>query len=288
MKFWYLLIILVTAVPVMAEPAPKIYLLMGQSNISGRGDLAQLSSRAENPAIRLYGNDGVLRTAVEPLDLSTGQNDIVSADNLAAVGPGLSFAQTMHANYNDAFIILVPCAKGGASLKQWMPDASRNTLYGSCLARAKEVLSKGKLSGVIWYQGETDAGSLEETHLWSQRMVTLVTQLRHDLKAPKLPWVIVGLADYPTASKKPYPGWSDMQLAQAGLPKRIKYISHVSAAGLTTNADTLHLDTAAQLKLGPKLAMAMAKLQAKVDSKKCKWGFDFLAFHFKSNCPLNN
>jgi Carbohydrate esterase, sialic acid-specific acetylesterase len=263
MKTWPLACIALASASGWAATAPKVYLLMGQSNMSGRGDLAALPRLPEDPAIRLYGNDGVFKTAVEPLDSAAGQIDIVSADSLAAVGPGLSFARTLRTKYDEGPVILVPCAKGGVSIKQWAPDLTRDTLYGSCLARAKTALTQGELGGVLWYQGETDTASLEDAAAWSGRMSALVARLRQDLSAPNMPWVVVGLADYPTASKKPYPGWSAMQAAQAALPSQIPYLAHVSAAGLTTNADTLHLDTAAQLQLGPKLADAVVHLRTK-------------------------
>jgi hypothetical protein len=248
---------------------PQVFLLMGQSNMSGRGDLAALPQQVPDPNILLFGNDDVLKAAAEPLDSPAGQIDMVSADNLAAVGPGLSFARTLRTNFGPRSIILVPCAKGGSSLAQWSPNPTPSTLYGSCLRRAKAAITEGaELGGVLWYQGETDAASLSETALWPSRMATLVFRLRQDLRSPALPWVVVGLADSPAAGSRPYPGWSEIQRAQLRLPRQIRNLAHVSAAGLSTNADNLHLDTVAQEQLGPKLAAAIMGLKIKPRTRR--------------------
>ena len=96
----------------------EIYLLMGQSNMSGRGLLEELPTqrRTIDPAITVYGNDGAWRIASEPLDSATNQIDAVSADAAAGVGPGLSFAKALRQRRPDRRIGLIPCAKGGTSI----------------------------------------------------------------------------------------------------------------------------------------------------------------------------
>ncbi|MDC7677499.1 sialate O-acetylesterase [Asticcacaulis machinosus] len=240
-----------------------IYLLMGQSNMSGRGDLAELpESLRASDIVWLYGNDGVWRPAQEPLDDPTNEVDAVSSDaGKAGVGPGLSFGQAMAGGSRP--IALVPCAKGGSSLSQWTPDTSRTRLYGSCLARAREASAKGRIAGVLWYQGETDAGQMATAQVWGERMTTLIARMRQDIGNACLPWVIVGLSDRPDPLRWPKPtdGWAQVQAAQIEVASSIANVGFVSAAGLPKNADGIHLSTAAQLQLGPKLAAAMKLLR---------------------------
>jgi hypothetical protein len=249
-----------------APEQADIYLLMGQSNMSGRGVVSQLPAGAlpVDPAIMLYGNDGQWHIAKEPLDSADGQVDKVSSDaKLPGVGPGLAFAHALKKLTHAQKIALVPCAKGGSALKEWTPDTARSTLYGSCLARAHEVMAKGTIKGVLWYQGETDAASEAEADLWLPRMVDLIGKVRTDIGSPCLSWVVVGLSDKPDpmVQTKPYPAWAKIQAFQAGLTQRVPHLAHVSAAGLPQNPDTLHLNTAGQLRLGVKLAGVMATLQ---------------------------
>ena len=77
------LAVCVAALVTPAWAAPRkadVYLLTGQSNMSGRGLLEELTAeeRVADPAIRLYGNDGVTRPALDPLDDPAGQVDAVS------------------------------------------------------------------------------------------------------------------------------------------------------------------------------------------------------------------
>ena len=53
---------------------------------------------------------------------------------------------------------LVACAHGGTSMEQWNPSKKEqggHSLYGSMLRQVKEA--GGKVKGVLWYQGESDA-----------------------------------------------------------------------------------------------------------------------------------
>jgi hypothetical protein len=256
-----LLIALALATPAAAAPKPDVYLLTGQSNMSGRGLVEELTAeeRVADPAIQLYGNDGVTRVALDPLDDPKDQVDAVSGDVQAAVGPGLFFARTLR-GLNGRPILLVPCAKGGSSIGQWKPGGGRDTLYGSCLARARQV--GGKVRGILWYQGESDAGRADAADGWRASFGALIDQFRADLGGKRLPIVLVQLADPPSPevmAPRTFPSWAAIQAAQAGpMPA---CVAMVSAQGLPLKSDTLHLTTAGQRVLGGKLAPAMDGLR---------------------------
>lgn len=245
----------------IALARPEVYILAGQSNMSGRGLLEELTpeERVADRAIQLYGNDEKVRPALDPLDDATGQVDTVSSDvTIAAVGPGLFFARALRAQRHKP-ILLVPCAKGGSSIGQWKPGGGRDTLYGSCLARAKAA---GPVKGILWYQGETDAGREGSAETWKASFDALVTSFRTDLHGKRLPIVIVQLADMPSpaiSAPKTYPSWAAIQAVQAGpLPT---CVAMVPARGLPMKSDDLHLTTAAQRVVGGRLAEAMEGLR---------------------------
>lgn len=249
---------------VAAKDAPDVYLLAGQSNMSGRGSVEELTEaeRRPDPAIRLYGNDGKHRVALDPVDDATGQVDAISADRAAGIGPGLIFARAMR-KANGRPILLVPCAKGGSSIRQWTPGGGRDTLYGSCLARIRET--GGKLRGVLWYQGETDAHAADTAGRWSASFTALVARLRADLGQPRLPVVAVQLADKPRIEDgtDKFPGWRVVQQSQAALPGAINCLATVEAKGQPLAPDDLHLTTAAQRVVGVRLAEGMRRLIGK-------------------------
>jgi hypothetical protein len=244
-----------------AQEGPEVYLLAGQSNMSGRGLLAELTpeERTPDPAIQLLGNDGRTHAALDPLDDPAGQVDVVSADARAAVGPGLFFARRLR-RIHQGPVLLVPCAKGGSFIGQWTPSEGRDTLYGSCLARARVV--GGHVAGVLWYQGESDAGRPDAAGAWRASFEALVARLRLDLGSDRLPVVLVQLADPPSpevSAPRTYPSWPAIQEAQAGpLPP---CVDMVSAKGLPRQADELHLTTDAQRLIGGRLAVVMDGLR---------------------------
>jgi hypothetical protein len=239
---------------------PDVFILAGQSNMSGRGLLSDLSAaeRMPDPAIRSYGNDGQWHDAVEPLDDATGQIDAVSADAQAGVGPGLFFARALRVQEHRA-IVLVPCAKGGSEIVQWATGGGRDTLYGSCVARVRAA--GGHLAGILWYQGETDAEHPRAVAAdWHTQFVAVMQGFRRDLDAAHLPVALVELADAPgppDGSVK-FPSWGLIQRQQAR--RMLDCSISVSAEGLPLKEDRLHLTTAAQRVVGAKLAGAMDTL----------------------------
>jgi hypothetical protein len=241
-----------------AEPA-EIFVLMGQSNMSGRGVLAEAPPGygAPDPGIRLYGNDGQWRPAVDPLDSAVGQVDPVSADvTIAAVGPARSFADALLARNPARRIVFVPCAKGGSSITQWAPSTDRSTLYGSCLARVREAAPAGRVAGLLWYQGEADAEDVARAAAWAADFTRVVQSFRTDIGAPDARVLVVGLSDMPTTGQYAgrYPAWTAVQDAQRTLP--LAGAVHVTAMGLPKNSDQLHLSTAGQIALGRRMADA--------------------------------
>ena len=72
-------------------------------------------------------------------------------------GLGLPFAVAM-VEATGVPVGLVACAHGGTSMAQWDPakkGEGGKSLYGSMLRQVK--LAGGKVKGVLWYQGESDA-----------------------------------------------------------------------------------------------------------------------------------
>jgi Carbohydrate esterase, sialic acid-specific acetylesterase len=267
-----------------AADRPWVFLLMGQSNMSGRGRLADVPANAfpRQAAVSVYGNDGRMRAAREPVDDPMGQIDAVSVDTAAGVGPGLAFADELVRLHPGLRVVLVPCAMGGSTIRQWQRSASRTTLYGSCLARAAIARRTGKLAGILWYQGESDATRRDTALIWRSRFRAMVRDLRADLAAPGLPVVLVKLGAHPPIpveqSTYPmwmlrswrwvrgrplgeidkFPHWELVQAAQSSASAPGSAV--VSAAGLPTLADGIHLNTQGQLQLGRIMARAIDPL----------------------------
>jgi hypothetical protein len=98
------------------------------------------------------------------------------------LGPGDYFGKALAAAFPQDTILLVPNAIAGASIDVFQPGQAA---YNSTLARARMAQARGEISGMIFHQGETDAG--QDT--WPARVKTVVDQLRSDLGIGEVPFV---------------------------------------------------------------------------------------------------
>lgn len=245
----------VAAAAVSAQADSEIYLLIGQSNMAGRG---QLSASLEVPrqGVLKMTNFGYLAPAKEPL-----HNDRPSA----GAGLGASFANAMRGGDARKTIVLVPCAFGGSALSEW---AKGSYMYQRALLRTREALrlqgKRARLAGILWHQGESDSGKEALASTYASRLVEMMTSLRADLGCGDVP-VVVGelgryLADYRAKTGKcAYFEKVNEELHRAA--RTLPNCECVSSEGLTPNSDVLHFNTASLRTLGERYAEAMKRLQ---------------------------
>lgn len=206
---------LVLALSVIADTHAQaaeraIFLMMGQSNAAGFGtEPPPVYQRADR--ISVYRNSGEWTPGAEPVDESEGQVDAVSRDAKSGVGLGMAFADRYAELHPGLEVGLVPCAKGGSTLAQWAPHWSRESLYGSCLARALEARRSGRIAGILWWQGEDSAldkrdnlGKVTragEAERWGVTFAAMVRALRVDLGDLNLPVVYARIRGHTPATK---------------------------------------------------------------------------------------
>ncbi|MEM1269069.1 MAG: sialate O-acetylesterase, partial [Bacteroidota bacterium] len=191
-----------------------LFVLMGQSNMTGMAPMpSRMTPAPEN--VYTYGNDGRWYRSKHPVDDPYDQIDAVSMDTKPGLGLGISFARELTDRY--AGIGLVPCAKGGSGIIEWQPDASRESLYGSCLARVREAMRAGNPAGLLFFQGEADARPdsiytflTPITKGYARAFSTTVDAFRTDLGLPNLRVVFAQIGDQP-----PIPGYDNWAMIQA-------------------------------------------------------------------------
>jgi len=228
-----------------AQAAPRemmLFLLIGQSNMAGRGPL---SAAPSPPHSRVFMLTKELQWAPAQDPLHFDKPEIVG------VGPGLSFGLEIAARNGSGLIGLVPAAFGGSSLDEWQPGSAH---YAAAVLRARAALSNGKLAGILWHQGEADSNPAKAA-TYARRFGVMIAQLRLDLDAPNLP-VIVG----ETGVFRP--AGEAINAVLAGLPGQIPHCAFVSAGGLTDKGDRVHFDSASQRELGQRYARAWLELTA--------------------------
>jgi hypothetical protein len=206
-----------------------IFLLIGQSNMAGRGRLNEVEPLTHDH-IHMFRN-GTWLPAVEPIH--TDKPDI------AGVGLCMSFAYELVQRYPTMKVGLVPTAVGGTQLNRWMPGAD---LYEDAVAICKNALSQGgKLRGILWHQGEGDSGNIENATTYATRLLQMCTSLRNELEAPDVP-IITGelgpfLAEHATLR---YYQTVNEQLHL--LRTILNHYAVASAHDLTDNGDVLHFN----------------------------------------------
>lgn len=249
-------------VPDSPPDALSIFILAGQSNMVGRGDLADLPVGFNQPddQIWLFGNDDLWKPALEPLDDARNQVDLISADYSAGAGPGLAFAKELRSLRPVMKIGLVPCALSGSMIDQWLVQGKAETLYGSCIRRARAAASRGRVAGLLWYQGESDTQTPEMIRQWPGKFKLLVKRFRTDLAKPELPVVFVQIGDLgPRFRNERFQTlWKAMHKIQARTS--VAHGAMVSARGLRLMPDGVHLSSEAGIALGRKMAVAMNDL----------------------------
>lgn len=216
-----------------------IFLLIGQSNMVGRGKIEPQDTEPHPRILSLDANQRWVR-AVDPLQPGAG------------VSLGSSFARTLVAADPSITIGLVPCAKGSTQLDLWLPGTP---LYANAVKRTQAALHHGRLAGILWHQGEGDsARQLESTY--AQRFATMIAGLRRDLAAPDIP-VVVG--ELGTFWRAPEP----MNQVLRDLPALVSRTACASSAGLTDKGDRIHFDSASLREFGRRYAAAYLQLEAK-------------------------
>jgi hypothetical protein len=227
-----------------------LYLLMGQSNMAGRGELGP-EDKTSHPRVLVFNSSDQWEAAVEPITHDK--------PGMLGVGPGLAFGKAMAEKYPDATIGLVPCAVGGTPLKRWQRGGD---LYSNAVQRAKLALRDGMLKGVLWHQGESDSGTSTNANSYGDRLARMITDLRTDLAAPDLPFIAGQIGEFlytRTQSKLSYPQTVNEALAK--LPDNVPNTACALSNGLKDKGDQLHFDAASQRELGRRYAAEMLKLK---------------------------
>ena len=275
---------------ISAAQTIDVYILAGQSNMDGRGQVNDLSAAQlaslENDTMISFLNPGSERERAMPTsnpnDLDAGTNGFTalvpggfSVDGTSArvltpsFGPELSFgASIAEATGSNNQIALIKVSRGGTNLRNnWRadttvddgPDEPIGYLYRALLeevtTRLADLEADGFtpiVRGFVWHQGESDSNQVSG---YADRFVEFVEGVRAEFGAD-IPFVLGELSRTRDASP-PF---------NANLPTvvaRAPGLSFVSSEGLTTPADdTTHFDADGQIELGQRYAAAFPAVES--------------------------
>ncbi|MCD8261926.1 MAG: sialate O-acetylesterase [Bacteroides sp.] len=178
-----------------------VYLLIGQSNMAGRGYMvlpADTNYIMQN--VWLLNGDDIPEPAKNPMNrYSTVRKPM----DQQRISPATTFGESVAARTGRR-ILIVMNALGGSSIEQWSKDApvisDRNSigrdtlqLYAEAIRRAKIAQQYGTLRGILWHHGEANSSASKVVH-YPYQLAQLAENLRTDLDAPDVPFIAGELA----------------------------------------------------------------------------------------------
>ncbi|MDQ8005876.1 MAG: sialate O-acetylesterase [Pedobacter sp.] len=226
-----------------------LYILMGQSNMAGRGKVTGELETLSHPRVFMLDANGEWQPAKNPVHFDKPK--------VAGVGPGLSFGIEMAQLDSTVEVGLVPCAVGGTSIEKWQSgayDAATKTHpYDDAVVRIKKAMENGVVKGMIWHQGEANSSSKDST-AYINKLKDVIDRVRTLTNNSKLPVVIGELGQY----KEQYQQFNKI-LAQ--VPGKIPFTALATSEGLIHNGDNTHFDGNSANEYGKRYAVEMKKLQ---------------------------
>ncbi len=242
-KFRYLLpalLLLATAAcHDRADDRYDVFLLIGQSNMAGRGTMVPADTMGVMQGVWLLDTEGQPVPAKSPLNR---YSSIRKQIGMQQVCPGNGFAETLRAATGRR-ILLVVNARGGSALDEWLKGTH---YYAEAVRRTREAMKHGSLRAILWHQGESDSAH-PETYL--PRLAAMVDSLRRDLGCGEVPFIAGETARWREAT-------AGINAAIHRIGDAIPASDWVSSEGCTQLADDAdpHFSRDGQLLLGRRYA----------------------------------
>ncbi|KAM3323393.1 putative carbohydrate esterase [Capsicum chacoense] len=243
-----LMIMAICYLKAIASSQVNIFLLAGQSNMSGLGGVVMNiwdgiipPECSPNPAILKLGANLQWVEASEPLHAD------IDVNVTCGIGPGMPFANSLLNKTSSLGIVgLVPCAMAGNRISQWQKGTF---LYNQLVKRTKAATLQefGVIRAMLWYQGESDTVRPSDANTYKGKMQQFFTDLRSDIGMPELLIIQVALASGLNYTET---------VREAQLYPDLANVVTVDAKGLQLHNDNLHLTASSQVLLGHMMAHA--------------------------------
>ncbi|MBS1669309.1 MAG: sialate O-acetylesterase [Bacteroidetes bacterium] len=242
-----------------------VFILMGQSNMSGYGEILPEDTVLVKNIFYLptiYKGHLQWMPARHPL------HNRLPSDRF---GMGLPFAKEILATHPGIVVGLIPVAWGGAPIDSLDKGTA---VYADALKKALFAETHGgKIKGVLWHQGESDTVDSLLSNSYSKKLQKLVTDLRADLKLPDLPFIVGNLAEfYGTGKEHNAPQRvrqiNTIRAALRALPSEMKNTGFVETTGCSSiDSHYVHFNRASYIILGKRYAEKYNEIIAKFNNE---------------------
>ncbi len=230
------------------------FLLIGQSNMAGRGFLNE-AEKIDSERIYTLRN-GRWQKMFRPLHPDR---------QFSGVCLGESFAEA-YAKKHETNVGLICCADGGSTLDQWAPG---ELLFDNAVYQAKLAMRTSSIKGILWHQGEGDCDA-DHYHTYKKRFEVMANELRHQLGLNDIPIIVGGLGDFLDKCDRfdKLRNYTHVNDALKSIVADNKNMAFVSAEGLTSNPDNLHFNSASLYELGLRYFAVFESMGIDTDSNK--------------------
>jgi len=212
------------------------FLMIGQSNMAGRGNAAEVAP-IENGSCYVLRN-GIFR----PMHYPVNFDRFFSGLNLCE-----SFADT-YQKENNVEVGLIPAADGGSTMDQWHEG---EILFDHACYLAELASRTSEIKGILWHQGEAECSpALYSTY--EERLTAMIEAMRGRLGMPNVPFLVGGLGDFlkDCPLSENLRNYIHVNEALKAVASKVKNVGFVSAEGLGANSDNLHFNSKALREFG--------------------------------------
>lgn len=261
-RFWsFVFLWLVVATAAVAdEGAVKVFVLAGQSNMEGHGRIASEANEGRGSLERLAKGPNADPRFAKLVDAS---GEWIARDDVKIwyldrkgdlrpgfgfregfIGPELGFGQVVGEAFEEP-VLLIKLAWGGKSLAQdFRPPSSGGEVgpyYQEVIEKTKQVLTEApalfpeladkrfELAGFGWHQGWNDRIDQAFNDEYEKNLANLIRDVRKDLAAPALPFVIAesGMS----GREEAHPRALSLMKAQAAVAEYEEFRGNVAFVG---------------------------------------------------------
>jgi hypothetical protein len=170
----------------------KLFLLGGQSNMVGSGEIKDLASPYTEalPAIRIWNSEKGW------IPLAPGH------DGRNEFGPDIAFGHEITELLRDDDVRFIKYAAGGTALYDDWSHELKGAQYSEFMRTANEAIVDLRNSGtafeiaaMLWFQGESDAAE-GQAESYEANLVNFIAHMREQFETPEMPFIIARVLSF--------------------------------------------------------------------------------------------
>lgn len=221
----------------------KSVLLIGQSNMAGRGDFGEVPE-IRHPRCFMMRN-GKWIPMSEPINPDRA---IFNALFHSGIGLSASFAAALAESEPGTRVGLIPCADGGTSLADWAPGG---LLYDNAVFHVGLAKRTSEVAAILWHQGENDSHAEADARAYRRRVADFFSSLRRDAGLEGVPLVVGELGRFLDAYNNGHCRfWRTVNEALHDYAASDPLVAVASSEGLPCKPDNVHFNSVAQREFG--------------------------------------